>query len=221
MAGQCRLQSERRASRWPRRCWAARRHVRATNQPRAGPRRRSLGGRHLDPSRIVERGGRILVSDRWPRAYCKIIDQQGRVELDLAEEVADVHAVGTDWIIAAEHRLARLAPGGNPVWEIAPPMATTWLGAGFLALSPDDILVFEYGLAHDSGIALVRASTDGVERWRRALLPLGVPHSEYYHTGYVLLQREQLIAVSQGSSGSFVELVNPATGAQLRRWTYK
>jgi hypothetical protein len=180
-----------------------------------------LGGRNLDPARIVERGGRIVVSNRWPRSYCKIIDQEGRVELDLTEEVADVHAVGTDWLVAAEHRLARLAPGGEPVWEIAPPMKTTWLGAGFLALSSDDILVFEYGLAHDSGVGLVRVSTAGVERWRRALAPLGVPHSEYYHAGYVLLDREQLIVVSQGSSGSFVELVEPAKGAQLRRWTYK
>jgi hypothetical protein len=47
--------------------------------------------------------------------------------------------------------------------------------------------------------------------------PLGVSHSEYYHVAYVELRGPQLVVVSQGSYGDFVEVRNVATGGKLAR----
>jgi hypothetical protein len=191
---------------------------RATGDPRWRSMGLLLAG---SPARLVAHDTHVAVNGG---SFLYVLDGAGRVGAAIEdEEILGVAPIGPDWLVATDRRIARLGSRGRTAWEVAPPFALSPLlsTVGFVALPDGGLVAYGYMAFGDSGVGVVRVSGDeGREMWRRVVDPLFVEHSEYTHRAYAVLLGSELIVVSQGSGGSFVEAVSLESGATLRRWRY-
>lgn len=87
-----------------------------------------------------------------------------------------------------------------------------------LDLPGGGVLEFRYGPISDSGVHLRRYDRQGGGvLWERECAPLGVPHSEYEHLVVVQIEGQTAKVISRGSSGTFVERLDLASGRSLAR----
>jgi len=169
---------------------------------------------------LRERQGHLVMLEWAGRHGATIVDGGGHVVLHLREAVADVQRLGEDWLVAGRWQLSRVSPGGQLRWALAPALEGDASDAAFVTVGADDTIVIQWDGGSDSGVGVARVTAAGVDRWRHVAEPLGVPHSEYYHQCYALLDGGALVVISQGSGGSFVERLDAATGSLLDRWRY-
>jgi outer membrane protein assembly factor BamB len=174
-----------------------------------------------DPEALVDVGSFLLVrNDRSPASM--LVDRTGHVVLKLDERISAAERLQGDWLVVTEKRIARLSPKGETRWEL-PGFANDFvMGSGVVMLPDGDAVFYNFGRISDSGVELARVALhDGKVRWRRRTEALGVGHSEYHHVAYVRrIPNEELAVVSQGSAGSWLEIVDVETGKERRRWTY-
>jgi hypothetical protein len=150
-----------------------------------------------------------------------LLDHVGRVVTRLAEN-ADVTPLGADLLVIGEKRIARIKRDGSAVWERTGFRERFVAGSGVVTLPGGDLLAFNYGRISDSGVELARIRPDdGAELWRAHAAALGVAHSVYQHEAYVELRGKDLVVVSQGAYGDFVEVRDASTGASLARHVVK
>ncbi len=56
--------------------------------------------------------------------------------------------------------------------------------------------------------------------WEVFAEPLGVNHSKYRHSAHAFVHGDRCVLVSDGSSATFVEIRDLASGTLLKRWVY-
>jgi len=109
----------------------------------------------------------------------------------------------------------------NPAPSVGPPATSDpWpllTGRGELKLVEGGEVEYRYNETQDSGVHLVRRDSDGKELWRALCDPLGVIHSLYLHQVEVRREGGRLVVTSRGSYGSFIELLELASGKRIER----
>jgi hypothetical protein len=175
----------------------------------------------FDPYPITEVAGLFLVQSRgWgerkPAAF--LITRGGEVWKQFDHLILD----GTDAdglrVFLTVDRVLGMAEDKSVRWKIE--LKDGWaLDAGrLLKLPGGDLLAYRYGPISDSGVTLLRLDPcKGKTRFQAQCEPLGVAHSKYRHTATVEMEKGHLKAVSRGSSGTFVELLELNTGKQISR----
>jgi len=94
--------------------------------------------------------------------------------------------------------------------------------AGVVPIDGGDIVVYAWIEIADSGVAVTRVSGEnGKTVWHRDLEPLGAVHSKYRHVAYAEVRDDELVVVSQGSYGSWLEVLDSQSGRKKRRWSYE
>lgn len=176
----------------------------------------------FDPEPIRKVAGLYLVqeggwgSGRYPAL---LIDRKGRVRHRLARPVIDGVQQGADRVFLTDESLIRLNSRGKFLWSVPTTDSTRCGGAGGLVrLTGGDLIAFTYGPISDSGVGLMRIDpASGAVCWRTDCAPLLVDHSKYRHRATVEAVAGQIKVVSEGSSGTFTELLDPETGRQQSR----
>jgi outer membrane protein assembly factor BamB len=173
-----------------------------------------------NPDKLEAFEGRVWVHDS-SHHYSWLIDETGVVRARL-ETILALHELADGWLAMSEKRWLRLDRNGSVRWERKGP-PNIFVGAGgFVELTAGEVVAFNYGAISDSGVELVRLNlATGEESWRVGCAPLGVAHSEYFHEAYVLARDNELVVVSQGSSGAFVEVRDLRKGEKLRRFEFR
>ena len=85
-------------------------------------------------------------------------------------------------------------------------------------LPSGDSVVFHFHRIADSGVNVIRFDpSSGNEKWTTFLHGLGVMHSQYLHSAKITVEDDKIRVTSEGSSGTFVEILDLKTGRQLNR----
>jgi outer membrane protein assembly factor BamB len=174
-----------------------------------------------DPDKVQRVAGLFLVQiGELPSGtgHAFLIDRQGTVQHRFDRQVIGGKQVNGDRIFLTSKDVVRVMARGNLAWTV--PLADhRWIGGGGLIDLPDgDMIVFRFGRISDSGVSLIRFDpVSGKEKRRCHCRGLGVGHSLYSHTAKVAAEGEKLRVTSEGSSGTFVEILELKTGRQLER----
>jgi hypothetical protein len=113
-------------------------------------------------------------------------------------------AVALGWALSASS-----GPPGAEVVQTA--------NGGLLKLAEGGVVKYSYVQSGDSGVGLVRQTAAGKELWRATCEPLGVSHSIYRHEVVVQREGDRLRVTSRGSGGTFVEVLELASGKRIER----
>jgi hypothetical protein len=113
-------------------------------------------------------------------------------------------AVALGWALSASS-----GPPGAEVVQTA--------NGGLLKLSERGVVEYWYNQSSDSGVTLVRKTAAGKELWRATCAPLGVSHFRYRHEVVVQREGDRLRVTSRGSLGTFVEVLELASGKRIER----
>jgi outer membrane protein assembly factor BamB len=174
-----------------------------------------------DPDAMSEEGAFARIqATNFTRTFSWVFDPEtGAVVHELAEYVIAAAPLDDGAIYITDRRVARLRRGGAVVWERPPFDHTFVAGGGFVATGREgELVLYAFGIISDSGVQLVRLRTDtGAIAWAAEAKGLGVPHSKYFHQAYVRVIGDNVVVVSQGASGDFIEVLDLGTGDSLRR----
>jgi hypothetical protein len=175
----------------------------------------------LSPRPIREIGGLFLIqTDEAPggKADAVLVDREGKVRHRFDYQVVDGIRHGDDYIFLTSHSICRHATKDKVVWTIPFPYREWPAGGGLFLVPNGDVIAFLFSKISDSGVQVVRVDplTGGVI-WQARCKELGVLHSEYSHRAQVKVNGDTLRVTSQGSAGTFVEILDLASGEQLER----
>jgi len=177
-----------------------------------------------EPDHLLQAGNLLFVRHNGgiTRAATLCLDTAGTTRFKLGEYVFSAHLVDDDLLIATTRRVARLKRDGHVVWETGQgyDWDANWpFDTGeFVSLAGGDVLVVFYGPISDSGVEVWRLDAgDGRIRWKACCEPLFVGHSEYSHEVRVTTLKQETVVLSQGSAGSFIEVLSLDDGKQLKR----
>lgn len=199
-----------------------------------------------DPQPAIATGDILIVSNEgtgsngWTRAYAAdgslqfVLDGEA---LHAAHQIApggDVIVVtvsesklgpypgrvGNNYITSSS-RTARLTRSGQEIWHVTPPIpAFTHTPARIYPLADGLILVETHLGYSDDGVHLAKIDTaTGAVAWHITARGLGISHSKYWQRVYVEFRGTELVLVSQGMGGHFVERRTITDGALIHRWT--
>jgi outer membrane protein assembly factor BamB len=175
-----------------------------------------------EPADVTPAGECVLVRmDDSKVKYGKLVSREGKIVLDLPEFVYRAAPREGGWLVATSSRLAQIDAQGKAAWEVSNEHAD-WspFDRREFMFAGDDIYAWYWGPISDSGVEVRRISAKtGKEAWKARCKSLGVPHSKYRHLAYLELRGEELIVVSQGSGGWFIEVLDTEDGKQVCRWT--
>jgi outer membrane protein assembly factor BamB len=175
----------------------------------------------FDPEPIEEVAGYFLVQAEikfGPDGLALLVDRDGRVRFRSKSRVLGVLQRDNDHIVFTAKAIVGLAPDDAIKWS-SPIEYGDWLSyGGLLPVANGNIIAFEYGPISDSGVSLrcIDAGT-GALVWKSYCNHLGVSHSIYRHEATVEQLGDQLRVTSRGSFGTFVEMLDAATGRQNSR----
>lgn len=155
--------------------------------------------------------------------YTIVLDATGRELFRLSERASLLHPLSDGGFLAiTDKQVMGLRPDGKTRWSLKGFRDGFVQGSGIVPLPSGDFVLYNYGAISDSGVELLYINaTEGKERWRYLCPPLLVDHSEYYHQAYVELRGDDLIVVSQGSYGEFIEIVSKEDGRSQKRHQWK
>ncbi len=150
------------------------------------------------------------------------VDLRGNVRFHLKEYVFSARETDSDFLVVTSHRVARLTKAGAVVWEV---LQSDWNSnwpfdwGETVPIAGTDALVCFHGPISNSGAEVWRLdAATGRVRWKALCDPLpNVMHSEYQHSVRLVPLTEEVVVVSRGSSGSFVEVLALSDGKRLNR----
>jgi len=178
-----------------------------------------------DPWPIREVAGLFLVQafDLFSsKGAAFLIDQKGKVCHRFDRPVQDGMSLGEDRVFLTTHNIFRVRAAGKEVWSIRLDRREELDGGGLVATPGGDLLSFQFGGIHDSGVRVLRIDPrKGKVDWMVKCAPLGVGHSKYRHQASVKIDGQRVRVTSRGSFGSFVEVLDLKTGKQLARESSK
>jgi outer membrane protein assembly factor BamB len=174
-----------------------------------------------DPLAVEQVAGLFLVQIHEKpggKGYALLIDRQGAVCHRFDRQVITGKKYDGDVVFLTSKNVVRVTAKDKVAWTL-PFDHHQWIAGGQLIdLADGDAIAFQFGRISDSGVSLIRFNpTNGKEKWRLHCGGLGVSHSEYSHTATVAIEGEKLRVTSEGSSGTFVEILDLKTGRQLER----
>jgi outer membrane protein assembly factor BamB len=175
----------------------------------------------FDAPPIEEVAGLFLVQV-WGNASGEgaavLIDRQGKVYHRFDRQVVAGKSLGEGRVFLTNRDVVRASPGGKVAWAV-PFLDPEWIaGGGLLELEGGDLLAFLYCRIADSGVQVVRLDPEGGKQvWQTSCRGLGVAHSKYEQHAEVEIDGEFVKVTSRGSYGTFVELLDLASGRQLGR----
>jgi outer membrane protein assembly factor BamB len=182
--------------------------------------RTQLPASDFDPMPIREIGGLFLVQTHESpggKGNGLLIDQAGQVWHRFSRYVTAGINQGQDRVFLTSKEIICLTPDRKARWTIQ--LEEKWpAGGGLVAVADGDVIAFLHGIISDSGVEVARIKpATGKVVWKVECKPLGVGHSKYHHEARVEIQDKQLKVTSKGSAGTFIELLDLATGKQLER----
>ena len=162
---------------------------------------------------LVQAGGRY---DAKGGAF--LINRQGKVCHRFGSQVLDGKRLGDDRVFLTTRDVVRRSAGGREVWSIAFDPHDPLDGGGILDVAGGDLLCFRFGRICDSGVQVMRFDPrTGKTVWTASCATLDVSHSKYHHQASVFIDGPCVRVTSRGSSGSFAENLDLATGKRLKR----
>jgi hypothetical protein len=175
-----------------------------------------------ETERILIMEGVFIVGAHFNDGPSFLLDHTGRILFRLNEAALSLKKCQDNLIVLSGTSISRLSSEGNARWKTALPRQV-WDNHGSLfTLSGGDLLAFTYCTIADSGIQAMRICPEtGKAVWSAYCAPLMVDHSEYYHDAYVEIRGKELIVVSQGSYGDFIEVLDVESGKRLNRWVFR
>jgi outer membrane protein assembly factor BamB len=175
---------------------------------------------HFEPEPIREVAGLFLVQGWGPpsgKHDALLIDRQGQIRHRLDRQVVSGLPQGKDLVLLTSRDIVCLSPHNRTRWPL-PWQPGGMADGGLLELADGDLLAFLYGGIWDSGVQVFRFEPGtGRQVWRAYCQSLGVSHSAYSHRATVVVEGERVKVTSRGSGGTFVELLELATGQQVGR----
>jgi outer membrane protein assembly factor BamB len=173
----------------------------------------------FDALPIEEVAGLFLVQE-WGNASGEgaavLFDRQGKVYHRFDRQVVAGRPLGKDRVFLTSRDVVRVSPDGKVVWAVPFPYPEWIAGGGFLEFPDGDLLAFLYCQIADSGVQVVRLDPAGGKQvWRASCRGLGVSHSKYEQRAEAEIDGELVKVTSRGSYGTFVELLDLASGRQL------
>jgi outer membrane protein assembly factor BamB len=147
-----------------------------------------------------------------------LVDRKGNVRQHFDWLILDGIADGEDRVFLTDVELLRVADDGAVRWR-SPFQNGIGLSDGkILPVPAGDLVVCSYCPVADSVVRVGRFDrTTGEEVWQVSCNALGVAHSEYRQQTSLSISRHLLTVTSDGSYGSFVEVLDLETGRQLAR----
>lgn len=179
-----------------------------------------------DPSLAIASGWVFVVDEYGHAPTTRAFDVHGHLRFRLPEILAGAvedhglgaYPIGDDVIAVTDQRIARLGADGTPRWQLGKPDATSSAEVDFARLPGGDLVIADWDAISDEGVEVQRVDPEtGRVAWHARLLGLGVAHSEYWQSAYLLVRGDDLFVVSQGASGAFFERLSLATGRREQR----
>ena len=143
---------------------------------------------------------------------------RARSDRSLTAKLSAVGGMAEGAIFLTSKNVVRVTEKGQISWSI-PFGHHQWIAGGDLLDLPDgDVIANRFGRISDSGVSLIRFDpSTGKEKWKNHCRALGVFHSEYGHNAIVAIEADRVRVTSEGSYGTFVEILDLKTGRQLER----
>ncbi len=147
-----------------------------------------------------------------------LIDRQGAVRHRFDCQVLSAQKYGEDGVFLTRKNVVRVTSEGKVVWTILFD-ERQWDEEGtMIDLPSGDSVVFHFHRIADSGVNVIRFDpSSGNEKWTTFCAGLGVMHSQYLHSAKITVEDDKIRVTSEGSSGTFVEILDLKTGRQLNR----
>jgi PQQ-like domain len=175
-------------------------------------------GKPCEFREVREVAGLFLVQDR---GHAFLLDGAGQTRHQLDRPVVTGRRSAGDLILLTTEGVVRLSPEDQEVWSV--PLRCGGWGTGDLRELPGgDLLAFLYGPLSDSGVQVLRLDpATGRQVWQACCAPLAIaPYAAYEQRVFVAVEGDRVRVTSCGSHGSFVEVLDLATGGQLSRRRY-
>jgi outer membrane protein assembly factor BamB len=163
--------------------------------------------------------GELLLTTRDGWVTARAVSTGGEVFKErLPQGALAALFLGEDRVLLTGTEVVRLPRGGKARWA-TPLLQSDWLGdGGLVEVAGGDLVAFSYCPISDSGVQLARLNgATGEVVWRAGCAPLGVKHSKYKHDAAVAVEAARLRVTSDGSYGTFVEILDLKTGKKLKR----
>jgi outer membrane protein assembly factor BamB len=179
----------------------------------------------MSPEPLLEVGGRFLVQ-AWGTSRVRdvglLVDRGGTVRYRFDRQVVAGKPRGADRLFLTSRDVVCLSADDAVRWSV-PFREREWVAGGELVELPDgQMLASLYCIIADSGVQVVRLDpVSGQEVWQAACEPLGVNHSKYGHEATVVVKGGQVHVTSCGDGGTFVEVLDLASGRQVKRTSFR
>jgi hypothetical protein len=130
---------------------------------------------------------------------------------------------GTDRVCLTSRHVARVSPAGKVLWLVPFKQPYPIGDGGLTKLQGGDLLAFRFAPLWNSGVDLIRLSpATGKVAWSSRCAELvGVAHSAYRHAATIAIAAHLIRVTSEGSAGTFIEILYVETGRQIRRTVSK
>jgi hypothetical protein len=175
----------------------------------------------ISPRPIREIGELFLVqTDEKPsgKGDAVLVDREGKVRYRFDHQVVDGMRHEGDYVFLTSRNIIRRDSQDKDVWTVSFPDPEWLAGGGLLPLPNGDLIGFLHGRISDTGVQVVRLDpSTGKVVWQVQCRGLGVAHSEYCHQATVTVDENSVHVTSKGAAGTFVEILDLATGKQLER----
>jgi hypothetical protein len=177
----------------------------------------------LGPWSVREVAGLFVVqTDRLFSVEALFITPQGKILHHFTHPVIAALRHDRAWAVLTRQGVASFSSGGERQWRAAFEDCEWMAEGGLMEAGGDELLAFQFSPISDSGVELVRLKgATGEVVWRARCAPLSVKHSKSNHNATVAIEGERVRVTSQGSHGTFVEVLNLKTGKQLTRTVSK
>lgn len=185
--------------------------------------RASLPTADFDPLPIEDAAGLFLLQ-RADQAngdgLALLLDRTGAEHRRFDREVIAARAWAGGRLILTGRDVCRLSVTGKIEWTVPFPRYE-WLARGeFVPLPGGGMVAFVNCAISDSGVQVLRFDpVRGGQVWTASCRGLGVEHSGYNHTAHAERGGSFLRVTSRGSSGTFEECLELATGRSVARET--
>ena len=173
-----------------------------------------------DPEAVREVAGLYLVQVGEPpsgKGNGLLFDSKGNIRHRFNRQVVNAKQLNDGIVVLTSAEVVRLSANDKRAWSVSFENHEWIAGGGLVDLPDGDFIAFRYGQICDSGVDLVCLSVSGKVKWKVHCPGLRVDHSKYCHEAFVRVEGSKLRVTSEGSSGTFVEVLDLKTGRRLER----